>query len=284
MNISVVDHIQDKLNDLFPAEKKVAEYILNNISEIVNLNVAELANKSGTSSATVIRTVKHLGYEGYYQMRIMISKDIGKSETFFDSEDTLTSVQKFFAIEAERLNRLANTIDLPQLIEIAKVILNCSFTHIIAVGNTTPISTDLGFRLERSGIRCTYSPLYEQFLNHINLGNSEECVIAFSRSGASKQVIQAVKIAAEKGMKIIVITGELKEDLISHADYIIKINEMKTQIAPFSKPDSHLQEIAINDALLYVIKNIQKAKESSTDMLNDKDNIGILLSEFKVYG
>lgn len=282
MNCSVIENIQDKYELLFPAEKKVADYILNHIHEIVNLNVAELAKRANTSDASVIRTVKHLGYEGYYQMRIILSKDIGKEESFSGNEDTLTSVQKFFASEAERINRLATTIDLTQLIEIAKVVLESSSTHVVAVGNTTPISSDLGFRLERLGIRCTYSTHYEHYLNHINLGNSDECVIAFSRSGASKQVIQAVEIAKKKGMKIIVITGESKGALTSHADYVIKINEMKSLVSSIYRPDSHLQELAINDAILYVIQNIQKVKESSTGMLNDKDNIGILLSEFKI--
>lgn len=282
MDYSIIENIQNKFESLFPAEKKVAQYVLDHTNEIVHLNVAELARKSKTSDATVIRTIKHLGYEGYYQMRIQLSKDIGKHEILFENEDTLSAIQKFFAYEAERIHRLAATIDLPQLIEIAKVILNSTYTHLISVGNTVPVTTDLGFRLERAGIRCTYSSLYEQYLNHINLGDENECVIAITRSGASKQVIRAVEIAKKKDMKVIVITGHLKEDLTNNADYIIKINEIQSQIATAYKPDSHLQEISINDALLYVIRNIKKAQCTSNESLNDKDNIGILLSEFKV--
>lgn len=282
MDYSVIENIQNQFEILFPAEKKVAQYILDHTTEIVHLNVSQLAKRSKTSDATVIRTIKHLGYEGYYQMRIQLSKDIGKHESLFENEDTLSAVQKFFAYEAERIHRLAATIDLPQLIEIAKVVLESTYTHIVAVGNTVPITTDLGFRLERAGIRCTYSPLYEQYLNHINLGEKSDCVIAITRSGASKQVIRAVEIAKSKGMKVIVITGHLKEDLTCNADYIIKINEIHFEVALVYKPDSHLQEMAINDALLYVIRNIKKAQVSSNELLNDKDNIGILLSEFKI--
>lgn len=282
MDYSIIENIQNRFETLFPAEKKVAQFILDHTNEIVHLNVAELAKKSKTSDATVIRTIKHLGYEGYYQMRIQLSKDIGKHESLFENEDTLTAIQKFFAYEAERIHRLAATIDMPQLIEIAKVVLNSTYTHLVSVGNTVPVTTDLGFRLERAGIRCTYSPSYEQYLNHINLGDDRESVIAVTRSGASKQVIRAVEIAKKKGMKVIVITGHLKEDLIQNADYIIKINEMQSQVATVYKPDSHLQEISINDALLYVIRNIKKAQITSNEFLNDKDNIGILLSEFKI--
>ena len=80
MKNSVVENILQKYEQLFPAEKKVADYIISNSSDIINLNVAELALLSSTSDATVVRTVKHLGYDGYYQMRLLLSRDIGKSE------------------------------------------------------------------------------------------------------------------------------------------------------------------------------------------------------------
>ena len=282
MAISVIENINMLFEELFPAEKKVAQYILDNAKDIITMNVSELAKNSKTSDATVIRAIKHLGYDGYYQMRLLLSGDIAKSELISENEDALSAAQKFFAIEAERINRLATTIDLPQLIEVAKVVMESKYTHIIAVGNTTPISADLGFRLERAGIRCSYSTLYEQFINHINLGNKDECVIAISRSGASKQIIQAVEIAKKRKMKVIAITGELREDLIKNATYVIKINEMKSRISTFGKPHSHLPEMAINDVLLYVIKNIQKANDPSLQDLDDKDEIGNLISEFKL--
>ena len=281
MTNDVIENIQNNFDNLFPAEKKVASYILENTSEVINLNVSELAQKSKTSDATVVRAIKHLGYDGHYQMRLLLSKDIGKFEVKNENESTLNSVQKFFSLESERITRLSETIDFEELIEISKVILKAKTTHVIAVGNTVPVSFDLGFRLQRAGISCEYSMLFEQFINNINLGSKEDCVIAISRSGASTQVIRGVELAKKKKMKVIVITGELNKTLISNADYVIKINEMKSQISTIYKPDSHLLELAINDVLVYVIQTLQKIKDIKTKDLDFRDNIGILLSEFK---
>ncbi|MGN1342980.1 MAG: MurR/RpiR family transcriptional regulator [Traorella sp.] len=278
---TVLENIQNKYDQLFPAEKKVADCILKNMNDVINLNVSELSQLSNTSDATVVRTVKHLGYDGYYQMRLLLSKDIGKSEVKDESEDTCDSIKKFFLLEAERIIRLSESIDFSQLIEIANIIISANYTHLVAAGNTTTITADLGFRLERQGIRCTYSTLYEHYYNHITLGTNNDVVIAISRSGASMQVIRAVELAKKKNMKVIIITGELNATLTNNADYIIKINEMKNQVSTISKPDSHLQEYAINDALLYVIRSIHKVNNLENDALEDRDNIGILLSEFK---
>ena len=90
-----------------------------------------------------------------------------------------------------------------------------------------------------------------------------------------------LEISVIKKMKIIMITGELNNKIISNADFVIKINEMKSQISSIYKPDSHLLEMSINDVLVYVVQTLQKIKDIKTKDLDCRDNIGILLSEFK---
>ena len=277
---SVIDNIKNKFSDLFPAEKKVAKYIISNWEDVVGLNVSELAKKSNASEATVVRTSKHLGYDGYYQMRLLMSKDIGKIETINDDTTELTSSQKIFSLESERINRLSQSIDFSLLLNVAKTILNSRMVYVVAVGNTTSISNDLGFRLERAGIPCSYSLLPEFFYNHIILGTSQDTLIAISRSGASRQVLRAIELASNKKMKIIVITGELNSSMVKDANYTIKIDEMKNEVSTISKPDSHLLEYAINDSILYCVRSIKKAANNNASS-KEVDDIGILLSEFK---
>ena len=106
---NVINNIKAKYEDLFPAEKKVADYILNHMEEVMMLNVSDLAGKSETSEATVVRACKHLGYGGYYQMRILLSHDLGKSENN-NKEEKLETSQKLFSYHGERVKYLAEHI------------------------------------------------------------------------------------------------------------------------------------------------------------------------------
>lgn len=281
-NMTVADTIREKYTKLFPAEQKVAKYIVDHTQEVVNYNVAELAKKSQASEATVVRTCKHLGFDGYYQMRLLLSKDVGKFESQEAENENLTSSQKFFSLEAERVNRLSNIIDFTQIIEVAKALIHSRIVHIVAVGNTTPISQDLGFRLERAGIACTYSALPEHYYNHISLGTPEDTVVAITRSGASKQVIRAIEIAHKKKMKVVLISAEPSPNLLKKNDICLQVNDVKNESATITRPDSHLVEFAVNDAILYAVRNILKASEINSSKLEEKDSMGILLSEFKV--
>ena len=56
--------IREKYNQIFMAERKVADFVLENPERAVNANVSELANLSGVSDATVIRFCKRIGFQG----------------------------------------------------------------------------------------------------------------------------------------------------------------------------------------------------------------------------
>ena len=76
----VIDTIKDNYQQMFSAEKKVADYILAHPEKTVSANVSELAELSGVSDATVIRMCKHLGYQGFYQMKINLARDLGQHQ------------------------------------------------------------------------------------------------------------------------------------------------------------------------------------------------------------
>lgn len=55
--------------ELSPAERRVAEYLLDAPPEEILLSAAELADRLATSDATVVRTAKALGYGGLAELR-----------------------------------------------------------------------------------------------------------------------------------------------------------------------------------------------------------------------
>ena len=73
-NALVIETIKENYQQMFAAEKKVADYILAYPEQVVSASVSELAELSGVRDATVIRMCKHLGYQGFYQMKINLAR------------------------------------------------------------------------------------------------------------------------------------------------------------------------------------------------------------------
>ena len=66
---SLLLQIQTKRDMLTAAELRVADYILAHPESVLQLSVAELAAGSGTSDATVTRSIRKLGMNSYNEMR-----------------------------------------------------------------------------------------------------------------------------------------------------------------------------------------------------------------------
>ena len=284
-NRSVLDNIKMYYDKLFAAEKKAVDYILANPQEAIMLNITELAQKSGTSEATVVRMCKHIGYQGYYQMRLIMSHDLGKERVTFEENEMLDTSEKLFGSSAAKVAALGENIEMSELMRAAEIIRTSRVVHVVAAGNTSPVAMDLGFRLERCKIPCSYSMIPEHFLNHVSLGTKEDAIIAISRSGASKQVVQAMELARKNQMRSVVITGDGKLQLAEYADCVLQIQDRQKKPPVALEPDSHLCEIAINDAVIYAVRHFEalmKSAKDGVDQKDDCDEVELLLSEYKL--
>ena len=66
---SLLARVRETLNDLHPAERKLAELLCDFPGELASYSARELAALAGVSNATVTRFVRRLGYESYEEAR-----------------------------------------------------------------------------------------------------------------------------------------------------------------------------------------------------------------------
>lgn len=261
----VLEVVKEKYDDIFSAEKKVADFVLSNPQKVVDSNVSELAKQSGVSDATVVRMCHHIGYSGYYQFRITLARDLGKKQygdmVISKSKD---AVEKVFHGYAENMLAIGKRIDTENMWNCVNLIKTCKTAHIIAIGNTNVLAQYMGFRLGRLGIRCTYGLSAEYFMNHVNLADPNDILIAISKSGTSKPVILGMELGKEKGLKMIAITSHIQSPVSELADYVL-LSSGKADPFNYYKEYAHLNVMAVVDALLNFITNEELIKTKQAD-------------------
>ena len=152
MEQQVLAAIKEQLEDMYLAERKVAEYILSNPQTAIRQNVTDLAEASGVSDATVIRVCKRLGYTGFYQMKIYLAEELGRSQ-FTGYQDSATNPKcgkEVIQCLTRDLLRIADLLDEEKLKHCVNMICNSRRVFICAVGNTIPVAMDFSFRDRKS--------------------------------------------------------------------------------------------------------------------------------------
>lgn len=273
---NVINMLQKIYGEFSPMEKKVANHILRYPDLVVEYTVKDLAKASDVSEATVVRMCKHAGYKGYWAFRTMLARDMGtikkEEKTSVDDGDV---IRGFFQAYAEMMQTLGNKISIHSMKESVKILNACKQVYIIAAGDTGTLAKHMSFRLGRAGIRAIYNELADYYMNTINLADQEDALLAISKSGITKTVIQGAELAKKKGLPVIAITEYENSTLGELADYVLLC---KGDFGRFDyyKNYSNLSATAVVEALVGLLENRDKIIEK------EMDTIELMLSEAKL--
>lgn len=272
----ILDTIRAQLDDMFPAERKVAEYILNNPENAAQISITELADLSGSSDATVIRMCKRLGFTGFYQMKICLSSELGYIHLMGHQQVPSDSMSnsEVLRLLARNIIALEDTINNSTVASVVDLLRKSTHVYTIAAGNSIPCAIDFAFRLSRLGIQASCNAIIEHALNEISLGHAGETLVVFSHSGSSRQVVRALELARERQLHTVVLTHSAKNPAALMSDYCIMTYPV-TPLFHHYGIASHLFESAMIDLLLYRIF-------CSADQQNLTNQLELILSESKL--
>ena len=249
-----LDQIRRHYGEMFQAEKKAADYILENPSRVIGLSLASLAKESGTSDATIIRMCRHVGFSGFYQLKISLASTLGKAAAMKNMENASPeNVTEFFNLVAERVKELPMHISPELLHTCSGLISHAECVYLSAWGNTGEVASDFAHRLARKGIKSFTSDVPEFSTRSLALGNARDVLVAISHSGGTIHVIQSLQIAKKLGMKTILITAAESSEAGRQADHVLCAGVRDYPFQDLGNA-SHLFEYLIVDALLYFME------------------------------
>ena len=227
-HINVSGVLCSSYDTFFEADKKIADYILEHKSEIIDMTVAELALASGTSDATVSRFCRRCGFNGFHHLKITLAKEVAEERgnsvevsNDISRENIAQSLQNILANKVAELTQTVSMMDPVQLGKILDLIEHARTVQLVAVGNTIPVALDGAFKLNQLGINAVSGTIWEaQMAFTCNLG-PEDVVIIISNSGFSKRLMTLTAVARENQCRMIAITNNAASPLGQACDYHI---------------------------------------------------------------
>ena len=225
---SVLGAICSSYDTFFEAEKKIADYMMENKAAVVDMTVGELARASGTSDATVSRFCRRCGFKGFRNLTLTLAREVLEDEqkdqsvsNDIDRGDIRQSLQNILANKVAELTETVNMMDADNLEQILRRLENARMVQLAAVGNTIPVAMDGAFKLNQLGIPAVAGEIWEaQAAYTFNLG-PEDVVLIISNSGSSRRLQSLAQGARENRSTVIVITNNPDSPLARISDYRI---------------------------------------------------------------
>ncbi len=204
--------IRMRLPSLTPLEGKVAANILarKDITEAMPLR--DVAEGSGVSEAMVVKVAKKLGFGGFREFRQGLidyySSDTAALHSEIGAEDTASEiVQKVFRTAMQALEETFAILDLQAFERATDYLHSARQRDFYGLGGSAQIARDVSHKFLRIGIRSSVFDDAHMMMMSAALLGSDDVAIAFSHSGNTAAVIDAVELARRNGARTIAVTN-----------------------------------------------------------------------------
>ena len=148
--------IRNQYEMLTRIERQIADYILNNSGQVLEMNVAEVAAAAGTAGSAVIRFCKKLGYTGFSQFRMALARELAVYPSVPSAPprtgESLSEVaQKVFMSGIRTMQNTAAMMEQSQLEQLVSMLAQAERICVFGVGTSASIAEDSQYRFLQLG-------------------------------------------------------------------------------------------------------------------------------------
>lgn len=245
MMAEVYQLIIEKLPEMSKSQRKIAKYVLNHMDAVPFFTVGRLAKVTDVSEATVVRFATFLGFSGYSEWQKAMQESVKRQLTTVERLQLTDGIyekkeQVIFEMFQEEITRMQTMVDQFRIEDFhaaVEAIIAADRIFIIANRSAVSLGAFMEFYfdliLENSELIRNPHGISEKLFRI----NERDVVIGLSFSRYTKNTIEAVSFARDRGSTVIAITDHLMSPLIPYANISLTApSEMSSFIDSFVAP------------------------------------------------
>lgn len=168
-------------NHFSASEKVIAQYILNNTEEVLNLSTVKLAQKTYTSPATIVRLCQKLNYKGYNDFKMDLATNLQyvlshreniNANFPFDKNINISHISNTIVkLYKESIDETMHILDQEQLRKSILLLDKADVIDIYGVSGPLRMASDFQYKMFRIGKRVNIAPMVNEQLFQAALSN-----------------------------------------------------------------------------------------------------------------
>lgn len=254
--------------------QRVAETVAGDPAGCAQLTVTGLAERTGTSEATVVRTSRMLGFPGYRDLRLALAGLAAQQESGaapavtadIAVDDPIADVvAKLAHDERQTLADTAAGLDTVQVEAAVNALAAARRVDVYGVGASALVSLDLAQKLLRIGmIAHAHADPHLAVTNAVQL-RAGDVAIAITHSGRTVDVIEPLRVAFDHGATTIAITGRPDGEVAQYADHVLTTSTARESELRPAAMSSRTSQLLVVDCLFIGVA--QRRYESAAPAL-----------------
>lgn len=207
------NQLSKRSTELSELEYKTLTFFLDNLPKIADLSIDDIAQKLFVSTATITRTTKKLGFDGYREFKFVVSQNINSDSFSIDAEKTQDKELDYKNTLHQTIENLFENIDHDKIVAAARLIHQSNSIEVISMGSSTSNGNDLSYKLLTLN-KKSYARVDWDELDIISRNlNKDDLAIIISLSGETEGIIHYGKNLMRNNTPVLSIIGTTNSTL-----------------------------------------------------------------------
>jgi DNA-binding MurR/RpiR family transcriptional regulator len=261
--VEVTERIAKAGATLTPAERRVAEVVLEHPQLVAFGTVAELAEKAGSGAATVVRLAGKLGYDGFTGLQAAVQHTLSvqlrpAAERIREPAAT-DAIARHLQAELDNVHNTLHAVDASALAEVVERAATAARVFIISGDASGGVARQMVNELR--SLRDSVELIDGNDVavrRAVALLHADDMVIAIDVRRYDRWLVEAVDIAAGRGAFLVAFTDSLLSPLAGSAERTFTV--AAAGVGPF---DSHVGTLALANLLVAAVAD--RVRVSATE-------------------
>ena len=277
----VFTRINREYYQLTGAERKIADHIMLQRQECQYMSISELAEAAEVAEATVSRFCRRLGYRGYSAFKLAVAgsptgaRPISPLYGEIEAEDDVGEMcKKLCAADVEAITQTLEMLNPATVSAAADLLLSADRVLCMGLGGSMILAREAA-HLFSTAMPNFYAvdDSHHQAIRGAML-NARDAVLYYSYSGSTRDMVDLLKIARERGARTVLITHFPKSPGAALAEIVLECGakegplQMGSVAARMSQ--LYLTDVLFNEMCRRDMEGCRERRRLVADALADK--------------
>jgi DNA-binding MurR/RpiR family transcriptional regulator len=270
------ERIASQLDQMSPAEQRVARVFQENREEVLFASAAALAAKASTSDATVVRTTKVLGFAGMVDLRRTLAAELKQSLSIVSrmsqtlqevGDDLRAAFDLTLDIHVESIQSLRRDIATEAFREAVSLIGNARRVVIFGIGPSSSMAAYFATQLGRFGIdTASLTRTGLLFADDLRTLRAGDVLVAMAYGRVYRELAVLLDEADRQGIRKLLLTDNLGPKLRRRVDLVLPVARGRADMLSM-----HTATLGLLEALLVGIAT--QRPEETVQSLEDLNRL-----------
>jgi RpiR family carbohydrate utilization transcriptional regulator len=220
--------LQAVYDSLKTAERKAADFLLENPDFLADATITEAARRAGCSEPTFVRLSRKMGLDGFAELKVELTRmkymkqSPDREFSKFSFDDSLMDItKKVFNSSVQALHDTLMIVDEKQYERAVNALIGANKIVFFGVGDAHSVALSAMYKFTRIGYPCSATSDADHMLILASQLGPNDVAVLISHSGRSKTIVEAAKHLRRAGRTAIAITNFPISPLTKEAEIVL---------------------------------------------------------------